>query len=309
MSAAKKEVTSRIWWAHYSFERFVSGLIGRPSMGMDFLCSVPVPLPLAFEDIEESILQSKSGDSGKRPLTPLGITNSSQVVDSSVQQHDTCYASGAAANSGSYLKSIVKLGEITKTALELYSANNLGESWEFIQRTIAHHNDKLDAWATAIPGSLNFFQKSSPAGHRYSREQSTLDMWYHSTKMLITRPCLCRLDRWITNQTTSSNLFNRNAALICIEAAQAISNLLPAAESNNIVKLYESGPWWQMIHVIMQALVVLCLEIVLQARHVLEDRQGLIPSLKKLIQWLRIMRVSNNMAIRAYALSVGLLRS
>lgn len=135
-----------------------------------------------------------------------------------------------------------------------------------------------------------------------------LNMLYQSTKILITRPCLCRLDRRIPNQTTISNNFDRSAALICVEAAQSIAGLLPVAMSDNIVKFYEFGPWWQMTHLIMQALVVLCLEIVLQAMCAAEDRQELIPSLKKLLQWLRIMRGSNNMAVRAYAMSVGLLK-
>ncbi|KAJ4984132.1 C6 transcription factor [Stagonosporopsis vannaccii] len=307
-SATRKELNSRIWWTHYSFERLVSTLTGRPSLGIGLLCSVPLPRPLASEDIEESIIESRFGDKGKRPLVPHGIINGSHA-DSSTQPYDDDDASGAGpANSGSYLTSVVKLGEITQAALELYSTNTVRVPWESAQRMIAHQNDELDAWATALPEGLNFFRKTSVVGHRYLREQNALNVLYQTTKILITRPCLCRLDRRIRNQMTTADTFNRSAALICVEAAQSIATLLPAATSDNIVRLYEFGPWWQMTHVIMQSLVVLCLEIVLQAMCASEDRQGLLPSLKKLLRWLRVMRVNNNMAVRAYAISVGLLK-
>ena len=306
---ARKELNSRIWWAHYSLERLVSALTGRPSLDMGYLCSVPLPLPLSSENIEESVIDSRFGDKGKRPLKPQRSPRSSQAVDFSAQPNRDCHSTDPGlANSGSYLKSIVTHGEITQAALELYGANAVRESWESVQKMIAHQNNELDAWATALPEGLNFFHRSSIVGRRYMREKNTLDILYHSTKILITRPCLCRLDRRISNQSASSNAFNERAALTCVGAAKSIASLLPDAASDNLVRLYQAGPWWQMIHVIMQALVVLCLEMVLKAMHFPDDRQDLIPSLKKLLHWLRIMRVSNEMAVRAYSISAGLLK-
>lgn len=63
-----------------------------------------------------------------------------------------------------------------------------------------------------------------------------------------------------------------------------------------------------MVHVIMQALVVLLLEVVLESTYFPDDRQEVIPPLKKLLRWLRIMRVNNRMAVRAYSISLGLLK-
>ncbi|KAJ8110533.1 hypothetical protein OPT61_g6653 [Boeremia exigua] len=307
-SDTKKELNSRIWWAHYSLERLVSTLTGRPSLGMGYLCSVPLPLPLASEDIEDSIIASRIGDKGKRSLTSQEI-NATPQAQNLLPQQDYSYANGPeTANSGSYLKSIVNLGEITLVALELYGASTAKESWESVQRMIAHQSDKLDAWATALPEGLNFFRRLSVARPRYLREQNTLALLYHSTRMLITRPCLCRLDRRISNQTASSDTFNQRAALICVEAAKSVATLLPAATPENLASLYEAGPWWQIVQLIMQALVVLCLEIVLQAQSNSDDRQGLVPSLKSLMRWLRTMRVNNNIAVRAYSISVGLLK-
>lgn len=230
-------------------------------------------------------------------------------MDFSNQQSLNYHTTGSGpANSGSYLKSMVNLGEITQAALSLYGDDTMRGTWESIQRTIAHQNDELDAWATALPEGLNFFHRSNVTGHRYRREQNTLDIMYHGTKILITRPCLCRLDRRIPNQTASSNTFNRRAALLCVDAAKSIAKLLPDATESNLVILYQAGPWWQMVHVIMQALVVLLLEIVLEAKYFPDDRLDVIPPLKKLLRWLRIMRMNNGMAVRAYSLSLALMK-
>ena len=306
---AKKEVMSRIWWAHYALERLVSALTGRPSLGMGNMCSVPPPLPLSSQDIEESMIESRFSDKVQSPLISQRSPTCSQPVELSTPQDRNQHTSGPEpANSGSYLKSIVDLGEITQAALTLYGANVVRGSWESVQRTIAQENDELDAWATALPEGLNFFHRSHVTGNLYRFEQNTLEINYHSTKILITRPCLCRLDRRTSNQTTSSNDFSQRAALICVGAAKSIASLLPDALASNIVLLYQGGPWWQMVHVVMQALVVLLLEIVLESIYFPNDRQEIIPSLKKLLRWLRIMRFNNSMAGRAYSISSALLK-
>ncbi|KAF1933945.1 uncharacterized protein M421DRAFT_414993 [Didymella exigua CBS 183.55] len=307
--AVRKEVNSRIWWAHYALERLVSSLTGRPSLGVGYLCSVPLPLPLSSDDIEEPTIQSRCGDKDNRPQRPQRPPGSPQAMDISAQ-HNFNYetTSSGPANSGSYLKSIVNLGEITQAALELYATDTAKKSWESVQRSIAHENDALDAWATDLPEGLNFFHKSHVVGHKYRREQNTLDILYHSTKILIMRPCLCRLDRRISHQTADSSTFNQRAALLCVESAKSIANLLPDAVASNLVLLYQAGPWWQMVHVIMQALVVLLLEVVLESRYSPHDCQDIIPSMQKLLCWLRVMRVNNGMAVRAYSLSLGLMK-
>lgn len=140
------------------------------------------------------------------------------------------------------------------------------------------------------------------------REQNTLDILYHNTKILINRPCLCRLDRRIVNQTASSNDFNERAAITCVASAKAIATLLPEDPERHVVNLYESGPWWSMVHNIMQSLVVLLLEISLRGKHFPQDRHKIIPSLKKLVRWLRAMRATNGVAKRAYSIAFSLLK-
>ncbi|KAF3000779.1 hypothetical protein E8E13_005255 [Curvularia kusanoi] len=309
MSATRKELNSRIWWAHYSLERLVSTLTGRPSSTMGYLCSVPLPQPLGPEDDDEIINKPQIGDKGKRLLMSEGASSRLQAEAIPAQQDLTYYTSASEiANSGVYLRSMLDLGNIVQTALELYSASAIRDSWDSVQSKIAHTNDVLDAWATALPAGLNFFRRSNGVEHHSSREQKTLDILYQSTKILITRPCLCRIERRGPNQIASSDTFIRRAAVICVEAAKSIAALLPEAMFENLVVLYQAGPWWQMVHIIMQALTVLCLQIALDATYSTGDHQSHVPLLKKLLLWLRIMRSTNGMAGRAYSISSELVR-
>lgn len=273
---------------------------------MGYLCSIPLPSPLDSEDTDRSTIDSRSGDKGKRPLILQRPLIHSQTEDITARQNLDYYNTAPGpADSSSYLRSVVSLGEITQAALELYRANTMSTAWTSLQISIAQHSDELDAWARALPTGLNFLHKLAIIESPHAREQNTLEMLYYSAKILITRPCLCRLDRGLSAQTAALDTFSRRAALVCIGAAKTVASLLPDAFVENLVTLYQTGPWWQMVHVIMQAFTVLCLEVALDGTP--NDRQALLSSLKKLLQWLRVMRGTNTMAVRAYSISLMLL--
>jgi hypothetical protein len=94
----------------------------------------------------------------------------------------------------------------------------------------------------------------------------------------------------------------------CVSTAKAVANLLPDDPKVHIVILYQAGPWWKMVHVIMQALLILILEVRNNASNFPEDRQNVFPPLKKLIAWLRAMRSNNGMARRAYSIVLALMK-
>ena len=303
ISATRKELNSRIWWAHYFLERLVSNLTGLPSSTVGLLCSIPQPHPLVSEDSDEMMNESQSGDQRRRSLMSDGPAIRLQAGAVPTQQNLDFYAATPEiASSVAYLRSILDLSNITQAVLELYSVSAARESWESVQSMIAYHNDGLDAWATALPGGLNFLRLN--VGQSFTREQRTLDILYQSTKILITRPCLCRVDRRGSSQIAGSDTFSRRAALLCVEAAKAIAALLPDATLGNPVALYQAGPWWQMVHIIMQAITVLCLH----ATQNTSDCQSFALPLKKLLHWLRIMRTTNGMACRAHDISSKLVR-
>lgn len=163
-------------------------------------------------------------------------------------------------------------------------------------------------WASLLPDGLNFAAKDNNAGHRYRREKNTLCVFYHSTRILITRPCLCRLDRRIANQSAKSDDFNKQAAGVCVDSAKALADYLPDDPNYDVAKVYAAGPWWSIIHHIMQSLTVLFLEMTNKASNFSLDQNRVVPALKKQIRWLRAMRSNNMMAKRAYTLVFDLVK-
>jgi len=71
-------------------------------------------------------------------------------------------------------------------------------------------------------------------------------MHYWSTKILITRPCLCRTERRIQNESDASASFNVQMASICVTSARQLISLFP--EEPDLDFVYVKAPWWSVIH-------------------------------------------------------------
>jgi hypothetical protein len=310
MDVANRENLARIWWGNYCLELLVCAITGRPGIEMEGICSVPLPLPTSSEDIDESLIDTRFRGSRDAVILPKKAPKSHHMDSGSWEQTVHHYPASAygPANSGSYLKHTVRLSQITRRALKLYAASTVNESWQSVQQTIATLLEELEAWAASLPHGLNFLRRNDSPGGVYAREQSILDILHKSTKILITRPCLCRLDRRIANQSKGSKDFNEKMASECVDTAKAVANLLPDDRNVCLVVLYQAGPWWEMVHVIMQSLLILLLEVTRTPSDFPEDRQDIRPYIVKMVDWLRIMRRKNGMAKRAYSIVLDLMR-
>jgi hypothetical protein len=302
-SAVKKEILSRIWWGLYSLERILCATTGRPSVGTEAFCSVAFPLPISGDEIDEERIQAQFGsrpqDGRANAFSPSEASSASSVVGMDYQVE--------AANSGSYLTCTIRLGMITQKALNtVYSPTIVSVSWKDIQTRIVNLSEELEAWAARLPSGLDF-RKSGPGEQNMGVERNILQIYYYSAAILISRPCLCRIDRRIKNQTQVSNDLNQRMAANCVAAAKALTNLLPTDMSNKGRHVYEIFPWWAVVHYIMQSLAVLMLEISYDS-FATPDSNDAIPTIKKLIRWLRKLRASNGMAKRAYGIAFDLLR-
>lgn len=214
-------------------------------------------------------------------------------------------ATSESSNTGSYLKSRAQVGAITQQVVTgLYSARAIEMSWKQMQQKISGLREQLETWLVSLPSSLDFTQPTVHA--TFQRERLVLNMQYIETKILITRPCLCRLDDRIKNQTEASDRFNKDTAKICINAAEAMADLLPA--SVDVAYLYRTGPWWSLVHNLMQALTVLLLEASFGMAHVSCSDDEISSRIKKLVGWLSAMKKNNVMADRAHVLASGVLR-
>jgi hypothetical protein len=310
---ARQEVLSRIWWAHFSLERLVVNMTGYPSAVVGRIDAVPLPLALASEDIDEGIIETHFGSnfavagrlaSNRVSIVSGGTPDSFHRVD-----HDSLASHLEPANSGSYLKKTVQLGKITQDAVSMYAASSVGQTWQIVEEAIVRLTDELESWTASLPDGFNFLKFGTFVQRQYGRERNTLDLLYHATIILITRPCLCRLDRRSGLRATGPNEFNQRSALTCVESAKAIARLLPESSGTELALLYELGPWWSMVQIVMQSLVILLLEISFDAVQLPHDRRETIVLLKKLVRWLRAMNATSDMAKHAYLLVMDLLRT
>jgi hypothetical protein len=104
---------------------------------------------------------------------------------------------------------------------------------------------ELEDWSSrALNGTKSL--RGSQHGE-VEREHLLLLMHYWSTKILITRPCLCRTERRIRNESDTSAAFNVQMASICVTSAHQLTALFPHEPDLNFV--YMKAPWWSVIHI------------------------------------------------------------
>jgi hypothetical protein len=196
------------------------------------------------------------------------------------------------------------LAKITQKTIDLlYSPSIVTKSWSSIQVNIQSIDSDLHTWRDLVPPALDF--KDSGDGRiEYERGSRTLGFLYYMSWMFATRPCLCRPDRRIVSQTERSSDFNHTKAAQCVMAARSAIRLLP--ESFDPVDLYETGPWYIQINVIMQACAVIMLELSLSPSRS-DETEELITNAKAVVTWLREMAKHSTSALHAWRKCLDLL--
>lgn len=255
-TVTNKEVLARMWWGMYSLESNLAVMTGRPSVALEKECSVPPPLPLSTEEIQETFIMRHFGNRHADFETPTRMslgTGSASPTGGPLPSITALV--DEPSNSGSYLKYTVRLGMIAiKSMAEVYAPSTVRSSWEDVQKSISETTEQLEKWVSTLPPGLNFL---TPSGQEYEQERTILQLGYYSTKIILSRPCLCRLDRRIQKQSYSSNDFNNRLAGVCVSAAKTVAALLPDESGGDRARIYRMGPWWSMVHIVMQVMLAL----------------------------------------------------
>ena len=323
-----KEMRYRVWWSLYSLEHRLCSLTGRVNCIVDEHCTTPLPVPLEEEkfDTEEGIkLLSKERQQGDRnpmsnshsPSLPTTNTTTpstersnsgSKTADQSrspptlnASQGELDWAKDIPPNSSLFFLHLVQLTRLTQNVFQqLYNPTaNFENTWSDIQSTIKDLNAQLDVWYRKLPLIFEFRRKQRD--REFYEFRLSLGFFYYGTKMMVFRPCLCRLERKIPNQSNKSYDFNRNSAQSCVEAAQDMLRLIP--DEPNAVGLIRVGPWYSILHWIVQAASVLMLEISFRVSHMPEEADSILESSKKAVRWLHALGEDNLAGARAWRLT------
>ncbi|MCJ1315937.1 hypothetical protein MMC15_001257 [Xylographa vitiligo] len=323
LSDPNKEIRYRVWWALYGLERSLGVMTGRPTSVVDLDCMTPLPLPID----EESFTDANSGmqnESLIRNMRRFSSQDSPHTLSpsSSGTPHRT-RPSPTTANSSSSLQSgldllknapptlslyftlTTHLGGVTNDVLaQLYRPVAMTKSWSHIQSQITTLDTKLEKWRATLPSVFDFTKKQRD--QQFVRQRMSLGFGYFSAKIIIHRPCLCRVDRRIPNESHKSKDFNHTAATLCVSAARGMLDLIP--DEPNPVGLFKVAPWWCLTHYMTQAATILILELFFRADHMPKQAKDILGHAKKAVYWLNQMARDSVAAQRAWEQCNELLR-
>jgi hypothetical protein len=286
-----KESLAQLWWSINSIESQVCALIGRPCIIPNDECTVPLPT---------AIPERRSRSSATHQLLNLPRMDSGNTTHSDESSSSDTVNRGepVAITPTSFLQARIKITIIMQRTLsKLYRPRISMKPWEQTHKEITMLTSELDEWVTAVlPGGFKLVDSFQKQGVQY--ERVLLSFHYYSARLLISRPSLCRLERRIKGQSYASAAFNQKTAEACVQAAQAVTRLLP--DQPDWIFICQQSPWWCIVHYMMQAIAVFLLEMSFQGTDTTYNGEELSKSTKKLVKWLRFMSPRNAVAERAY---------
>ena len=207
------------------------------------------------------------------------------------------------ANSGSYFRATLQLSVITQHILtSLYSPSTILRAPGYIQQETITLAERLDAWVCSLPIDFNPREQPSPSIQSFARERTILGFQFRSARMLLTRPFLGK-QRQSWKDSREGDFAGRMACM-CIEAATSVITSLPDTPDPKLI--HDQGPWWCIVHHLMQAISVLLLGLSLSSSSA-EDNAKMVYQVQKAMRWLQVIRTP--VADRAYCIAHNLLRA
>jgi hypothetical protein len=271
------------WWSLYSLERTLSIITGRPSIVVDSCCSVPLPMVIPEDDIPEEVeatyRMQTANASTQHSATPTFNGSHTPSVDPPLIPLGPGRTD---AHSGSYFRAVVQLSIICQNILtSLYSAGTMVTPQSDTKQDMALLSKRLDQWLSSLPAE--FQEPSRGPNSRFERMRMLLRFQLCSARILLTRPCLAeRRQPW---KEASDVGFSKRMADSCVEAAKTIVASLPDEPCPG---LYEQGPWWCIVHHMMQAISVFLLALSIPSS-TSQDVTTMIHCVRKTIRWLQTM--------------------
>lgn len=326
VSDASKEIRYRVWWALCSTESVLSVMTGRPASFADKDCTAPLPLPMEEDSFLGSRAQSPqaiqmfrrwSSQESRQSESALSTAGSSTQLSKNRTTPDTSISPAASQWSSEdrrqdtplcnalAFRYYTRLSTVTNEVLDrLYRSGAMLQSWAQVQTNIADLNSNLENWRQSLPSVFDFRKKQRDK--EFVRQRMNLGFSYYSTLTIINRPCLCRIDRRISDESDKAKAFSRENAGRCVNAARGMLDLLP--DVPNALGLYKLAPWWCLVHYLMQAATVLMLELSFRACHMPNEVEEVFDAGKKALEWLRSMSGMDEAARRASVMCNELLR-
>ena len=323
-----KEIRYRVWWSLYALEHQLGVMTGRPTCFSDEACTTPLPVPLEEDAFQsQHALHLLGGDMQRNARYPgwlhrspnhFGSATSSSDRSRSTskpssasrspptpQQVDVDWAKNVPASPSLYFLHYIQLNKLSQLILSrLYTPSAMQTSWSHIQSVISELDLRVVDWHNNLPSILDFKRKQRD--QNFIQPRMCLGFMFYGTRITVHRPCLCRLDRKMPGQSAKSRDFNRVSATTCIDSAREMLQMLP--DEPNAVGLNRIGPWWCILHHLMQATVVLLMELSFRSHHIPVEAEDIFDVAKKAVRWLHDLGDESCSARRAWAMCNKMLR-
>lgn len=285
LSVAEKEFRVGIWYSIVSLERVITVMTGRPTMVKDEDCSVTIPLT-DLEIIDSPITEP----TGPSVVKVTGFANRPPRSNYSVRifrraekapnlplnvPHPTAYFS--------YYAQLNAISQLV--ADELYHPTVRNSKWSDIQRKIQGLDEKLLQWAAALPNVFNIQAPSSSSVNESYRV--ALGILFSSTRMIINRPCLCRLDAEVSNQSGALRDSTRLSADRCVASAKGVLELI--ADEENLDRILTGPLWWMLPHHLKRATTILLLDLAYRLAERASEADKVVNYAKEAVHWLQKM--------------------
>ena len=287
----ERSFRSLVWHAILLLERTVAVITGRPSMVDSHSCSVLLPargIPSASSMILAIEIHYQQG---------------LEVRDERLSPHRDSPSNGAKHQQprperpedrerSEFFAQCVEISALEqKVVFDLYSPGARQEKWSTIQGTMLRLDSQLVHWRTSLPAN----PRNKRTRHRGTRiYQAALDVLFHSTRIIIYRPCLCRLDGRLPAQSQSTRRFNQTSAQHCVESARAVLKIICKEPDPAII--HQGPKWWMILHHLKRAVMVLFLGIVCRNADAPLDVEGILNDANVAIKWLQTMAVYHQAA-------------
>ena len=306
LSVDTKEIHAYNWFALMTLESILTLVTGRPSMINPQDCSVAIPSTVA-EAKSPSKTTAPSGSSYRRSASESRYHPSGPDMSEPRQglPLNITMKHGTTRIAAMFFVHYAELCMLAKEVVsELYQPGIRRKNWSEIQSRIDSFDERLFEWKDGVTPPLDV---ASPSSDPETESCGVaLRILFHSTRTIINRPCLCRVEERIEDQSHSSKWKSINSANKCVESARAVLNLI--LHKPDSITLREGTLWWMLLHHLKRALTVLLLELAFRAEHMPSEADEIVVEAKAAVRWLHHISNSSTDARRTCSEMSKLLR-
>lgn len=254
LDAQALEARQKLWFSIFILENLLSVMTGRASsLGNSFTSAPP---PVALKDMIPND-SSMSLIDGLSESPSLKWTINQQLGQLKVQKNSL---RAMDPTNELYFFCLSDLIVISHTASSgVYNIDTYKQGSEGIRSRINFYNGIMDIWLANLPDCMNLDGlKSGPNLSINDPYRVSLSLHYHSSRIVLNRPCLTRKRTGNNDMKYHISRERRDIEMNCLQSALAMLSIFPDEPSRSWLLC---APWWTVLHFLVQATTILLINI------------------------------------------------